>query len=215
MTKPGSNSPSPRPGPASASAPRIVLRHPDGRDRDAVVRLIESSREHLIPWWANAEAQDAEGFDPSLFFDRVLASARLPASRRFLMCLRETDEIVGAVSLSNIVRGPFESCTIGYWCGAAHARRGYTTEGVALALRVAFRELRLHRAEANIMPRNEPSTRLVRRLGFRDEGLAKRYLRINYAWEDHVRWGMTIEDYDALVASGVMPFATFLGTWIR
>jgi len=213
MTKPGSNSPSPRPGPASA--PRIVLRHPDGRDRDAVVRLIESSREHLIPWWANAEAQDAEGFDPSLFFDRVLASARLPASRRFLMCLRETDEIVGAVSLGNIVRGPFESCTIGYWCGAAHARRGYTTEGVALALRVAFRELRLHRAEANIMPRNEPSTRLVRRLGFRDEGLAKRYLRINYAWEDHVRWGMTIEDYDAMVASGVMPFATFLGTWIR
>jgi len=115
--------------------------------------------------------------------------------------------ILGSVGISNVVRGAFQSCTLGYWIGAEHARNGYMTEALALTLHYCFRVLRLHRVEANIIPKNLPSTSLVRRLGFRDEGLARRYLRINLRWQDHTRWGMTLEDYHTLCRRGVIPFA--------
>ncbi len=114
---------------------------------------------------------------------------------------------MGAVGISNIVRGAFQSCTIGYWIGLEYSRQGYMTDALALTLHTCFCTLGLHRVEANIMPSNRASTALVARLGFRKEGLARRYLRINGRWRDHVRWGMTIEDYRGLCRIGVIPYS--------
>jgi ribosomal-protein-alanine N-acetyltransferase len=97
--------------------------------------------------------------------------------------------VIGFASLSNIVRGAFQSCHLGYEMHHEHLNRGYVTEAIrALVFDIAFGPLKLHRVEANVMPRNVRSMRVLEKLGFTDEGLSRRYLRINGAWEDHRRF---------------------------
>ncbi|NJM05192.1 GNAT family N-acetyltransferase [Candidatus Gracilibacteria bacterium] len=96
--------------------------------------------------------------------------------------------ILGDINLSNIVRGAFQSCFLGYKMALAATGKGYMTEAVARAAHFAFHDLHLHRIEANIMPRNVPSRRVVEKLGFVEEGLARKYLKINGIWEDHLHY---------------------------
>ena len=98
------------------------------------------------------------------------------------------------INLNEIVHGPFRSAYLGYYAFVPHAGRGYMSEGLALALRWDFRELHLHRVEANIQPGNEASRALVRRFGFRREGFSRRYLKIADRWRDHERWALLAED---------------------
>ena len=86
----------------------------------------------------------------------------------------------------------------GYYIAAVYARQGYASEALALALDYAFGPLKLHRIEANIQPSNIASCKLVRRLGFRQEGFSPRYLFIAGAWRDHERWAMLSEEWHAL-----------------
>ena len=127
-------------------------------------------------------------------------AAALQRSRRAnvdvsLVCRLEDGAIVGAITLSEIIHGNLQSAYMGYYVGARFARQGYMTEGVSLVLRRAFGKLRLHRVEANIQPANEPSIRLVKRLGFTREGFSRRYLRIAGRWRDHERWAILAEDW--------------------
>ncbi|HEU5013543.1 MAG TPA: GNAT family protein [Roseiflexaceae bacterium] len=109
-----------------------------------------------------------------------------------LWFFRKEDEacqrIIGDAALSNIVRGAFQSCHLGYKIDAAEANHGFMTEAVAAMVDLAFGTLRLHRVEANIIPRNAPSRRVVEKLGFVDEGLSRKYLKINGVWEDHMHY---------------------------
>ena len=109
--------------------------------------------------------------------------------------LRSSDDLVGVVNLNEIVRGNFQSAYLGYYAFAPHVGRGYMREGLTLALRWVFGELRLHRVEANIQPGNEASLALVRRLGFRREGASPRYLKIAGRWRDHERWALLAEEW--------------------
>ena len=93
---------------------------------------------------------------------------------------------IGSISLSNIFRGVFQSCNIGYKIDCQHTRQGYMEEAMIQVIEYAFLTLDLHRIEANVMPRNTPSLSLVKKLGFHEEGLAKQYLKINGQWEDHL-----------------------------
>jgi ribosomal-protein-alanine N-acetyltransferase len=99
-----------------------------------------------------------------------------------------SDELVGIVNVSEIVRGAFRSGYLAYYVFRPYERRGLMTEGVRLVVRDAFRRLGLHRLEANVQPGNRASIRLVRRLGFRREGYSPRYLKIQGRWRDHERW---------------------------
>nr|WP_281170156.1 GNAT family N-acetyltransferase [Paenibacillus pinihumi] len=98
----------------------------------------------------------------------------------------EPGRIIGMIALSNIVRGPFQSCYLGYRLDQGEVNQGFMTESLARVIRYAFDELRLHRIEANIMPRNSASLKMVEKLGFSSEGLARKYLKINGIWEDHI-----------------------------
>lgn len=100
-------------------------------------------------------------------------------------------QAAGLVNISSIIRGRFQSASVAYAAFAPSAGQGYMTEGLALAVRYAFQELRLHRLEANIQPGNKASLGLVRRLGFRCEGCAPDMLFIDGAWRDHERWAIT------------------------
>lgn len=102
----------------------------------------------------------------------------------------------GEINLSSIQRGPFQSAYVGYWIDEAQAGRGYTPEALVVVARFAFEELRLHRIQIAIIPRNSASRRVVEKLAIREEGIAVRYLEINGAWEDHVRYAITAEEWD-------------------
>jgi ribosomal-protein-alanine N-acetyltransferase len=101
----------------------------------------------------------------------------------------------GEVNLNNVVRGALQTCTVGYWIDRAKAGQRYVAEAVVVLARFAFDELQLHRMEICIVPRNTNSRRVMEVLAFREEGVAMRYLEINGVWEDHVRYGITAEEW--------------------
>ena len=102
----------------------------------------------------------------------------------------------GEINLSSVQRGPFQSAYVGYWIDEKLAGNGYTPEAVVVLLRLVFDELHLHRVQIAIIPRNSASRRVVEKLKIREEGVAQRYLEINGAWEDHVRYAITSEEWE-------------------
>jgi ribosomal-protein-alanine N-acetyltransferase len=170
----------------------VYLRPVAPGDRAAWCELRDASLEHLLPW----EPQPAPGRagGSSARFDRLLRQRDDPTSRRYLLCRRRDEALLGMISLNQIVMGPFRNAVLGYWLGALHTGRGYMTEGLTIAVRHAFHDLELHRVEANVRPENAASLAVMRRLGFREEGFSPRYLEIAGAWADHVRFALTAED---------------------
>jgi [ribosomal protein S5]-alanine N-acetyltransferase len=103
---------------------------------------------------------------------------------------RAFQTIVGEVVFQNIIRGAFQSCHLGYKIDQQQLDQGFMTEALRCSIRFVCGELKLHRIEANIMPRNVRSRRVVEKLGFIDEGLSQKYLKINGVWEDHIHYVM-------------------------
>ena len=120
----------------------------------------------------------------------------------------EGGRFAGAINLSSIQRGPFQNAYVGYWIDEELAGNSYMPEAVVVVLRFAFEELSLHRVQIAIIPRNTASRRVVGKLDLREEGVALRYLEINGAWEDHVRYAITSEEWanrrDELLKSWVL-----------
>lgn len=104
---------------------------------------------------------------------------------RFWIRLKENDLIIGTVSISSIVRGAFQSAFLGYKLDYNYINKGIMTEVINEVVKIAFEVLNLHRIEANIMPKNEPSIHVVQKCGFNNEGISREYLLINGIWEDH------------------------------
>ncbi|WP_297289711.1 GNAT family N-acetyltransferase [uncultured Flavonifractor sp.] len=137
----------------------------------------------------------AEGQAERLSFD--LEQAEASRSFRFLLVQpRHPGKIIGLAGLNEIVRGAFQSCFISYKLDHTLWGQGYGAEAIAALTEWGFRNLGLHRVEANIMPRNLPSRRAAARAGFEEEGLAKRYLKINGVWEDHIHMVRRNEEED-------------------
>jgi [ribosomal protein S5]-alanine N-acetyltransferase len=168
---------------------KTFLRHPRLEDFEQWRNLRLSGRAFLEPWeplW-----QDDE-FLLSSFRRRIGHYARLVADDTaypFFIFGADQDTLQGAVTLSNVRRGVAQMATLGYWTGAQFANTGVMTDAMGAVIGFAAGELTLHRLEAACLPRNLPSLRLLQRLGFEREGLAKSYLKINGQWEDHVLWG--------------------------
>ncbi len=106
------------------------------------------------------------------------------------------ERVIGAVVLNNIVRGGFQSCFLGYKMDGKEINQGYITEALQTFIDFAFKKLHLHRIEANIMPKNHRSLRVVEKLGFHSQGLAKKYLKINGTWEDHLQMVLLNEEME-------------------
>ena len=102
----------------------------------------------------------------------------------------------GEINLNNVVRGALQMGTIGYWIDRARAGNAFVAEAVVVLMKYAFEDLHLHRVEICIIPRNNNSLRVMQKLGIREEGVAQRFLEINGVWEDHIRFGMTVEEWD-------------------
>ncbi|ODS00763.1 GCN5 family acetyltransferase [Methyloceanibacter methanicus] len=173
---------------------RVVLRAPQMSDYPAWAELRASSRDFLVPWeplWAPDELSRAS------FRRRVrhyLRDMREDMGYALFVYDAQSTALVGGITLCNVRRGVTQSCTLGYWVGAAHAKRGYMTAAVRAVLPFVFDSLELHRLEAACLPTNTPSMRLLERVGFTREGLARRYLRINGEWRDHVLYALLDTD---------------------
>jgi ribosomal-protein-alanine N-acetyltransferase len=103
--------------------------------------------------------------------------------------------LAGEINLSGVQRGPFQNTYVGYWIDEAQAGHGYVPESLVTVARFAFEDLRLHRMQVAIIPRNRASRRVVEKLDLREEGIAVRYLAINGRWEDHIRYALTAEEW--------------------
>jgi len=120
---------------------------------------------------------------------RDIAAAEAKTGFRFYLFSKDNAKIIlGSVALSQIVWGCFLSCFLSYKLDTGHLSKGYASQAVRAVSQFAFQTLRLHRIEANVMPRNLPSRRVLEKCGFREEGLARRYLKINGVWEDHIHF---------------------------
>ena len=178
---------------------RVVLRPLNANDWDAWRDVRLRGREWLVKW----EPRPIAGYpDPTV--DRRAFVARCGARDRerelgsgFGFGIFVDGRFAGEINLNSIQRGPFQNAYIGYWIDEAVAGNGYVPEAVVVLLRFAFEELGLHRVQISIIPRNRASRRVVEKLGLRDEGVAERYLEINGVWEDHVRFAITVEEWEA------------------
>ena len=162
--------------------------------------LLRRNKAHLAPW----NPLPASGEDPASLTVVAKSVAVQRAQWRegrgfpFVVLVRKPElRIVGRVNLNAVVRGAFHNSYLGYWIDAAHQGQGLMTEAVELALGFAFGEADLHRVQAAIMPKNPASLRVVRKIGFREEGFALRYLQIAGRWEDHAIFALTAEDWEA------------------
>lgn len=112
----------------------------------------------------------------------------------FAIVERETGALRGRMALANVVRGAWENATLGYFVDEDAGGRGFATEAVGLIVRFAFGPCRLHRVQAAVMPHNARSRRVLDKNGFRLEGRAPRYLRLDGAWRDHDLLAITAEE---------------------
>ena len=168
------------------TGPTLVLRPPHRRDEGQWTEIREKSREFLEFWepkWPNDATRPA-AFRRRL--QRFNAEWREGTTHAFLIFGRENGTLYGGITLSNVRRGVAQCGSVGYWVGEAHARNGVMSEALQLLLNYAFDTLGLHRVEAACLPSNAPSRGLLAKSGFIQEGLARRYLRINGVWQDHV-----------------------------
>ncbi len=105
------------------------------------------------------------------------------------------NNLIGSLSLSNIIRGAFQSCFLGYSLDKDYLNRGIMSKSICFIVKFAFNELKLHRIEANVMPRNIPSRKVLEKNNFIEEGFSKQYMLINNKWEDHIHYVLINQDY--------------------
>jgi ribosomal-protein-alanine N-acetyltransferase len=186
-----------QPGGFRLNGRRIVLRPLTASDFPAWSEVRLRNESWLIPWEPMRVASLA---DPTRHRDAFAARCAGRDRERqmglaFGFGLFVDTYFAGEVNLNNVVRGALQTGTIGYWVDRARAGRRYIAEAVVVLARFAFEDLQLHRLEICIVPRNANSRRVMEVLAIREEGVAQRYLEINGTWEDHVRYGLTVEEW--------------------
>ena len=175
----------------------VTIRPIRVRDSRALERELLDNRSWLRKW----EATNPVGplsFDVRGSIRSLLSNARQGYGIPFV--LEHGGQVAGQLNVSSIAYGSVSSATIGYWVSERFAGKGITPTGVALATDHAFFTMGLHRMEICIRPENEPSLRVVEKLGFRYEGLRRRFIHINGDWRDHFCFALTVED----VPTGVL-----------
>lgn len=163
------------------------------RIRDA--RALEGELVRNRGWlrqWEATNPHGPAGFDVKASIRSLQAHARTGAGVPF--AIEFEGEFAGQLNVSSIAYGSLSSATIGYWVAERIAGRGVTPAAVALATDHCFFGLGLHRMEICIRPENAPSLRVVQKLGFRYEGLRRRYIHINGDWRDHFCFGLVVEE---------------------
>lgn len=172
----------------------VMLRVPRVGDFEAWAALRDTSRAFLTPW---EPVWPRDDLTRSAFRGRVKRYARDfrdDQAYAFFLFGQPAGYLVGGLTISNVRRGVAQTGSLGYWVGQPFARRGFMTAAVRAIIPYAFDTLRLNRLEAACLPSNEASIRLLRGSGFAEEGRARRYLKINGVWQDHLLFAILCDD---------------------
>jgi ribosomal-protein-alanine N-acetyltransferase len=173
---------------------RLYLRPPQTSDYAAWAELRALSRDHLVPWepqWARHELTRYAFRRRIRHYYRELKE---DLGYAFFIFRESDDALLGGLTLNNVRRGVSQSASVGYWLGRPYVGQGYMTEALLSSATFAFDDLKLHRLEAACLPHNRASIRVLERCGFQGEGLARRYLKINGMWQDHLLFARLSED---------------------
>lgn len=154
-------------------------------DAEILVDLYARNREFLAPWvpirpdeYFTVAGQRA---DIGTALDRCARGTALPH-----VILNESGDVAGRITINDIVRGAFQSCSLGYWLSESDNGRGLASAAVGHIMRTAFEDLGLHRIEAGTLRNNARSRHVLERNGFVRFGIAPMYLKIAGEWQDHV-----------------------------
>ena len=184
----------------SGSAPpelvgdRVYLRMPQLSDYVGWARVRQESRAFLEPWeptWSTDSLTRA-AFRRRLH--RYAREVREDQGIALFIFDKQGDRILGGITLSKICRGVTQSSSVGYWIGRPHARQGFMADALKVIVRFVFEGLRMHRLEAACIPNNLPSQGVLKKCGFREEGLAREYLCIDGVWQDHKLFAIVSSD---------------------
>jgi [ribosomal protein S5]-alanine N-acetyltransferase len=171
----------------TTSKPRIRLERPSTRrERDYLQGALRSRALHR-GWVVPASTP--------LEYRAYLRRARRANQESFFVIDAQSGELAGVININDIVRHSELSGRLGYYAFVPHAGKGLMLEGLGVVVERAFRELGLHRLEANVQPGNRRSIALVEALAFRREGKARGFLKIGNRWRDHDRWALLKEDW--------------------
>jgi len=170
---------------------RLIVRLPTSQDALITLEFHKQNAQHLEKWepTRSAEFYTCEYWENRL--KKMEEKARADRGYSFYLFLRESGRLVGTVSLSNVERLSFQNGRLGYAVGAEFEGRGLMLEGLSAIIRYAFEVLELRRLEANVMPENSRSLRLLKKLGFREIGLDAEYLAINGQVRPHLLTSLT------------------------
>ncbi|WP_424937414.1 MULTISPECIES: GNAT family N-acetyltransferase [Bacteria] len=169
----------------------VEIRLVRARDAKVLQHELLTNREWLQPWEATLPGASA-GFDMRVSIRRLLQQYRDGSGYPFVM--EHDGEVAGQLNVWGVMRGSLCSATIGYWVSERFAGHGITPTAVALATDLCFTDLGLHRIEICIRPENHASIRVVQKLGFRYEGLRRRYIHIDGDWRDHLAFALVRGD---------------------
>jgi ribosomal-protein-alanine N-acetyltransferase len=171
---------------------RLIIRLAEVADVREIIRYYGENRDHLQPF---SPTYPPDFLDEATWLEQV--RTRLPefaagaGFRAFVFARELPSRVIGNLNLTQVHRGAFQSCVLGYNLAAGDQGRGYMTEAVRGAVAFAFDTWKLHRVAANYMPRNTRSAAVLERCGFKVEGRAPAYLLIDGRWEDHVLTAIT------------------------
>lgn len=172
---------------------RLRLTIPEMDAAPRMLSFVEKNKAHFAPW----SPPEPQGYDTESYWRDRISAARSEFKQGqsmklvLLMKKRPQGQIIGECNFSNIIRGPFQACFLGYRLDRRAVGQGLMHEALQAAIDYSFEKLRLHRIMANYIPVNERSGRLLRRLGFTVEGYARDYLLIAGEWQDHILTALT------------------------
>jgi ribosomal-protein-alanine N-acetyltransferase len=167
---------------------QVIIRPPQPEDCAAFLAAVRRSRS-LHGRWIAPKAKTPKEF--AKYLERFSSGQHCG----HLVMHRSSGDLVGVININDIIRGAFQSASLGYYAFAPYAGQGLMREGMLLVLKHAFGKLKLHRLEANIQPENRASIALAQKCGFVREGISRRLLKVRDRWQDHERWALLSEDF--------------------
>lgn len=170
---------------------RLILKVLTKDDASMVLSFYEDNKSQFEPW---------EPLRDKNFYTQPYQKASLTAEhnllregkllRYWIFRKENPDEIIGSFCFQNFLREPYKSCWLGYKLSHRYVHQGYATEAITKGIEPLFNEQHIHRIEAFVMPDNDPSKQLMKRLGFQYEGISVSYARVNGVWTDHERYAL-------------------------
>ena len=174
---------------------RVFLRPPKRRDALKWQKLRMSSKSFLVPWEPSWDASSCTRRAYLRYFKNSNYLANMDRAYSFLIFKIDDKTLLGGINIGNVRRGVSQSASLGYWIGEKYSRNGYMKEALQLLIPSLFIDLRLNRIEAATLEENVASKNLLKKIGFKKEGVLRKYLKINGTWRDHILYGLLENDF--------------------